>query len=455
MATGAVTTHSPNAARRLWAPRAWMPVAGQPGRGAWQSDVLLEVARDGTWQAVHAGAPCPDNAQRLSKPVMPGMVNAHSHAFQRAFVGLAERRATGSDDFWSWRDRMYGVALTITPERLLTVATGLYREMLQGGYTHVCEFHYLHHDLDGRPYAEPATMALALVEAACIAGIGLTLLPVVYERAGFDAPALRADQRRFAAQVPFALRVRDDVRRAAAANVLAGVALHSLRAVAPESVALLQSLTAGDTGPIHVHVAEQTGEVEACVAATGLRPVEWLSRHVALDARWQLVHATHTTPDEIAAVAATRAGIVLCPTTEANLGDGLPDLPGWLNAGVPLAIGSDAQMARSWSEELRWLEYGQRLMLRRRNVAASPESGYPSTAACLVDRSLAGGASAGGFTAWGLQCGARADLLVIDTDNDALHGVDPEYLLDALVFASPARPFAGTMVAGRWVFEAS
>ncbi len=450
-----MTTHNPGAARRLWAPRAWMPVAGQPGRGVWQSDVLLEVAPDGTWLAIEAGVACPDVAQRLSKPVMPGMVNAHSHAFQRAFVGLAERRETGSDDFWSWRDRMYGVALTITPERLLAVATGLYREMLQGGYTHVCEFHYLHHDLDGRPYAEPATMALALVEAACIAGIGLTLLPVVYERAGFDAPALRADQRRFAAQVPFALRVRDDVRRAAAANVLAGVALHSLRAVAPESVALLQSLTAGDTGPIHVHVAEQTGEVEACIAATGLRPVEWLSRHVALDARWQLVHATHTTPDEIAAVAATRAGIVLCPTTEANLGDGLPDLPGWLDADVPLAIGSDAQMARGWSEELRWLEYGQRLMLRRRNVAASPESGYPSTAARLVDRSLAGGASAGGLTAWGLQRGARADLLVIDTDDAALQGVDPEHLLDALVFASPARPFAATMVAGRWAFEVS
>ncbi len=453
MATGAVTTHNLSTARRMWAPRAWMPVTGQPGRGAWQSDVLLEVASDGTWHSVQAGVPCPDDAQRLSKPVMPGMVNAHSHAFQRAFVGLAERREAGSDDFWSWRDRMYGVALTITPERLLAVATGLYREMLQGGYTHVCEFHYLHHDLDGRPYADPATMAMALVEAARIAGIGLTLLPVVYERAGFDGHDLRTDQRRFAASVPFALRVRDAVRQAATANVLAGVALHSLRAVTPASVALLQSLTADDPGPIHVHVAEQTGEVEACIAATGLRPVEWLTRHVTLDARWQLVHATHTTPAEIAAVAATRAGIVVCPTTEANLGDGLPDLPGWLEADVPLAIGSDAQMSRGWSEELRWLEYGQRLMLRRRNVAASPETGYPSTAARLVDLCMVGGASAGGFTAWGLQRGARADLLVIGTDDDGMRGVDAEHLLDALVFASPARPFAATMVAGRWIVE--
>src|SRR5688500_13174698 len=434
----------PRPAQRLWAPRAWV-------QGRWQESVLLEVAADGTWAEVTPDTPCTPDMAALTGPVLPGLVNAHSHAFQRAFVGLAERRDSAHDDFWSWRDRMYGVALAITPEQLHQVATRLYRELLRGGYTQVCEFHYLHHASDGSRFADPLTMSRALVQAAQDTGIGLTLLPALYERAGFDAAGLRDDQRRFATTVDEVLALRDGVRAMNARNVSAGVAVHSLRAAKASSILQLVERCAGDAAPIHIHVAEQTAEVDDCVDASGLRPVEWLTRHVALDARWQLVHATHTLPAEIDAVAASGAGVVLCPSTEANLGDGLPDLPRWLGGATPLSIGSDSHVTRDWREELRGLEYAQRLALRRRNVAASPEAGEPSSAARLFERVRIGGAAAAGFAACGLQVGARADLLVLDGADPALIDVDNDHLLDTLVFSSPVRPFARVMVAGRWV----
>lgn len=430
-------------AQRLWAPRAWV-------QGRWHDSVLLEVAADGTWQRIAPHTPRPAGMHALPGPVLPGLVNAHGHAFQRAFAGLAERRDGVHDDFWSWRDRMYGVALTITPERLRAVATQLYRELLRGGYTQVCEFHYLHHAPDGARYADPLAMSRALVQAARDAGIGLTLLPVLYERAGFDAAGLRDDQRRFATTVDDVLALRDGVRALAVPNVGAGVAIHSLRAAKAASIAALAERLAGDAAPVHIHVAEQTAEVDDCIAATGLRPIEWLTRHVRLDSRWQLVHATHATPAEIDAVASSGAGVVLCPSTEANLGDGVPDLPRWLEGATSLAIGSDSHVTRDWREELRLLEYSQRLVLRRRNVAAAPEAGEPSTAARLFERMLAGGATAAGLGVAGLRTGARADLLVIDSDDPAFAGVDEAQLLDALVFSSPVRPFARVMVGGRW-----
>jgi len=432
----------------LWAPHAWVG-------GRWLAAVLLDVGPDGRWAAVTPNTPRAPGMTALPGPVLPGLVNAHSHAFQRAFVGLAERRDGEHDDFWSWRDRMYGVALTITPEQLHQVATRLYRELLRGGYTQVCEFHYLHHAPDGSRFADPLAMSRALVLAAQDTGIGLTLLPVLYERAGFDAAGLRDDQRRFATTVDDVLALRDGVRALQASHVSAGVAIHSLRAAKASSILALMTRCASDPGPIHIHVAEQTGEVDDCVAASGLRPIEWLTRHVALDARWQFVHATHAAPPEIDAVAASGAGVVLCPSTEANLGDGLPDLPRWLSSATPLSIGSDSHVTRDWREELRLLEYGQRLAQRRRNVAAAPEAGAPSTAARLFERVLASGAAAAGFATCGLQAGARADLLVLDNTDAALADVHPEHLLDTLVFSSPTLPFARVMVGGRWVTESS
>jgi formimidoylglutamate deiminase len=422
--------------RWLWAPSAWI-------EGRWRERVLLAIGDDGHWCDVQPDTPAPEAAERLQAPALPGLVDAHSHAFQRAFVGLAERRDSVHDDFWSWRDRMYRVALRITPAQLRAIATHLYAELLAGGYTQVCEFHYLQHAPDGSRYADPAELALALVEAAQATGIGLTLLPVLYERAGFTQPALRDDQRRFATTVDDVLALQ---RRMLGPGVNAGVAVHSLRGARPGSIA---ALAAAFEGPIHIHVAEQTAEVDDCLAATGCRPIEWLLQHTPLDARWQLVHATHSTPAEVEGVARSGAGVVICPGTEANLGDGLADLPGWLDSGAPLAVGSDSQVLRQWPEELRWLEYGQRLRLRQRNVAAAPGR-QPASAARLFDRVSSGGARAAGFARWGLQVGARADLLLLNTDDDALCGLPAGHGLDGLVFAAPVRPFSRTMVAGRW-----
>ncbi|MEY3253367.1 MAG: formiminoglutamate deiminase HutF [Pseudomonadota bacterium] len=432
----------------LWAAQAWV-------RGAWAHGVLLRVGADGRWAGVTSGVALPPpEAQVLPGAALPALVNAHSHAFQRAFVGLAERRDTAHDDFWSWRDRMYGVALRITPEQLQAVARHLYAELLAGGWSHTVEFHYLHHREDGTPYADEATMARALAEAAAEVGMGLTILPVLYERAGFATETLRADQRRFATDTAGVLRLRDAVRAWALPNVGAGVAVHSLRAARPASIHALAQALQGDSGPVHVHVAEQTAEVNDCLAATGRRPVQWLADEGLLDARWQLVHATHTEANEIAAVAATGAGVVICPGTEANLGDGFCDLPGWLASSAPLALGTDSHVTRGALEELRWLEYGQRLHLRRRNVAADaavPPAAQPSTAARLFERALAGGTGAAGLGSAGLRVGARADLLVLNEGDAALVGVPASHRLDALVFAAPTLPFVQTWVAGRRV----
>ena len=331
--------------RALWAAQAWLP-------GGWHESVRLAIAADGHWAAVEAGVPPGPDVLRLDGPALPGLVDAHSHSFQRAFAGRAERRAPGRphDDFWSWREAMYGVAGAIGPRALHAVAAQLNVELLRGGYTQVCEFHYLHGPADGAPPGQgedgPLAAALALADAATEAGIGLTLLPAIYERAGFAQPALRPEQRRFASSVGSVCAARDALRSAARPQVSAGLAIHSLRAATADSIRRLAERM--DDAPLHVHVAEQTGEVEDCLAATGRRPIEWLAAALPLDARWQLVHATHAEPDEIEAVAASGAGVVLCPGTEADLGDGLPDLPAWLGTATPLAVGSDSQVGRGW-----------------------------------------------------------------------------------------------------------
>ena len=433
----------------LWAPRAWLP-------GGWREDVLLGIGSNGCWSEVACDVAAdlvPAGTERLAGPLLPGLVDAHSHAFQRAFAGAAERRESASDDFWSWRDRMYGVALRIGPTELRAIAAQLYVELLRGGYTHVCEFHYLQRDVDGSDYADPLAMSWALADAAAEAGIGLTILPVLYERAGFATAALRDEQRRFRASPAEVFDAAARIGASGRRHVHAGLAIHSLRAAAADSIDGIGRLAAGFDGPIHIHVAEQVAEVDDCLGATGMRPIERLAHAHRLDGRWQLVHATHATAAEIDAVAASGAGVVLCPSTEANLGDGLTDLPRWLAAGVPMTVGSDSQATRDWREELRLLEYGQRLTLRRRNVAAAPEAGLASTAERLFSRLLQGSAAAGGLTAWGLADGARADALLLDPGDGGLLGIPAAKSLDALVFSSPQPPWRDVMVAGRWVLR--
>ena len=433
-------------ARAFWAPQAWVD-------GRWQAQVLLECGAGGDWERITPGvASAPPGATVLAGPALPGLVDAHSHAFQRAFAGLAERREQDSDDFWSWRDRMYGVALRITPAQLQAVAAQLYVELLQGGYTQVCEFHYLQHDVDGQPYGDPATLAWSLCDAAEATGIGLTVLPVLFERAGFDRAPLRHDQRRFRTTPAEVQALYRSIAAARRPRVNAGIAIHSLRGASPEAIADLLRRVGDADLPVHIHVAEQTAEVDACLAETGQRPIEHLchgaSGQPVPDTRWQLVHATHATPAEIDAVALAGAGIVLCPSTEANLGDGVPDLPRWLAADVPISLGSDSQVTRSWPEELRWLEYAQRLTRRVRNVGAAPERGQASTAARLFDAVLAGGGRAAGHTLWGFTADARADLLVLDANAPGMLGVPASSRLDALVFATDAPALCEVYVAG-------
>jgi formimidoylglutamate deiminase len=430
----------------LWAERAWIA-------GGWVTHVALEIDAAGRWAAITPGVITPPaHAQVVAGPLLPALVDAHSHSFQRAFAGLAERRESDSDDFWSWRDRMYRVALRIAPQQLRAVAAHLFVELLRGGYTHVCEFHYLQHDHDGKPYADPLELSWAVADAAQEAGIGLTLLPVLYERAGFTQPALRDDQRRFRTSPQNVWAAQHSVATSGRRHVSAGIAIHSLRAATPQSIRMLRKLAEGFGGPIHIHVAEQLAEVDDCVAATGVRPLEWLVRERLLDSRWSLVHATHAVPGEIAAVAATGAGVVVCPGTEGNLGDGLCDLPGWLDAGAPVTLGSDSHVTREWREELRWLDYGQRLQRHQRNVAAAPVAGEPSTAQRLFERVVDGRPA--GESRGGLVRGARADALVVDAQGASLLGIPAPQLLDALVFSSPGRPWRDVMVAGRWVVQA-
>ncbi|MEB2398449.1 MAG: formimidoylglutamate deiminase [Alcaligenaceae bacterium] len=415
--------------------QAWAEAALLPA--GWARRVLLEWGADGTLARVRADCDAPAGCTVLPGPVIPGLPNLHSHAFQRGFAGLTEFRAQDADSFWSWRDLMYRFAARIQPAQLEAIATWLYVEMLEAGYTSVCEFHYLHHDPSGRPYAEPHALSLALLRAARRAGIGMTLLPVLYQHSNFGGQAPTEGQRRFVHRTEDMLRLLERLQpecRAQGAQL--GLAPHSLRAVTPASLRdSLAGLDAIDSrAPIHIHIAEQTKEVDDCLAWSGRRPVQWLLDAAPVDERWCLVHATHMTRDE--ALAAARSGAVagLCPTTEANLGDGIFDLAQWRQAQGRWGIGSDSHICVNAAEELMLLEYTQRLAARRRNVLA--DDAQPGVAAAALLAAVAGGAQAAGRPVAGLAPGQSADFAVLDTRHIALCGLDPQDMLSAHVFAS-------------------
>jgi formimidoylglutamate deiminase len=424
-----------------FADHAWLPDGFVPG-------ARIDSGSAGVIRGVNHSARA-TGAGRLGRYVVPGMPNLHSHAFQRAMAGLAERQSNPDDSFWTWREVMYAFAGRIGPDELCAIAAQLYVEMLKAGYTQVCEFHYLHHQPDGSPYADPAAMSLALIEAARETGIGLTLLPTLYMTGGFDGRPLSERQRRFRHDVDGYLRLFERLQREESGLVRVGVALHSLRAV-PET-AMRAVLDSGLTRecPIHIHIAEQIGEVQDSLAIRNARPVEWLLDHAPVDARWCLVHATHLTDAEMRRLASSGAVAGLCPTTEANLGDGLFPLKSYLDAGGRIGIGSDSHISVSVVEELRWLEYGQRLATRRRNISASRAS--PNTGETLFRHALAGGASASGVPVGALAAGSRADFVVLDDTSPLLAGRDAEHVLDSWVFAGNTSLIRHVTVAGETV----
>jgi formimidoylglutamate deiminase len=383
------------------------------------------------WQADAGSAP--------GRWVVPGIPNLHSHAFQRAMAGLAEHQTNPNhgglggrdthDSFWTWRETMYRFAARFDPDTLYAVAAQLYAEMLEAGYTTVCEFHYLHHAPDGNPHADRAAMSRALIAAARDTGIRLTLLPVLYMSGGFDGRALGERQRRFGHDVDGFLALLDLLRKQEDDTVRIGCALHSLRAV-PEA-AMHEVVAALPTDArIHIHIAEQIGEVQDCVALRGARPVEWLLANADVDARWTLVHATHLTDVEVAGLARSGATVAICPTTEANLGDGLFPLRAYLDAGGAWGVGSDSQISVSPIEELRWLEYGQRLATRHRNIAVRADSS--SVGETLLSSTHASGPNATGHAIEGAN---GTDWITLDTDAPQFAGMTAADAVDRWIFS--------------------
>jgi formimidoylglutamate deiminase len=423
------TSHTPD---QLFAPHALLPTG-------WAQNVMLRWDPSGRLLQVQTQAQPEAGTPVAEGPVVPGLPNVHSHAFQRVFAGLTEYRTAtqGQDSFWSWRTQMYRFALRISPAQLETIATCLYLEMLASGYTSVCEFHYLHHAEDGQPYADESTLAQCLLRAAKATGMGLTLLPVLYQSSGFGEQSPLAEQRRFIRSTDNMLRLLQTLKPICdAQGARLGLAPHSLRAVPPASLhAVLAGLDAIDeSAPIHIHIAEQIAEVQACLAWSGQRPVQWLLANTEVNARWCLVHATHMDAQEYQSAAQSGAVTGLCPSTEANLGDGLFDLPQWLAAGGAWAIGSDSHVCVDAAEELMLLEYGQRLCTGQRNVLASPAHAHTATALWLA--ACAGGARASARAIAGLMPGQQADLVELDAQHPALAGLSAPDMLAGHLFAS-------------------
>jgi formimidoylglutamate deiminase len=430
----------------------------------WVRNARVTVEEDGSIDRIDvpppgagADAQAAEDAEKIRGIVVPGMSNAHSHAFQRAMAGDAELRLSSRDSFWTWRQAMYALANRITPEDLKLLATQLFVEMLKTGYTAVAEFHYLHRRPDGSVYVESNALWDAVGAAAEAAGIALTFLPALYQSSDFGAAPLKPEQARFALETDRFLRAVEAQLRADGAGEFrthrTGVAFHSLRAVPlpviTRAVHALKGMSADL--PLHIHVAEQMREVESCVAHAGRRPIEVLLDTGLLDPHWCLVHATHSTPAELQGI--VDAGSVVCVsiTTEANLGDGFFDAARFLKMGGRLCVGSDSQSTVSPAEELRWMEYQARLRKRRRAVLAGPAEGHVGTR--LWRDAARDGARAIGQPTGVIEVGARADWLVLDRDHPSMAGTADESALDHLLFAGGSAAIRRVMVAGRWVIE--
>jgi formimidoylglutamate deiminase len=412
----------------------------------WAKDVRIEIGHDGVITSVIAGARG-DDAEHLAGPAIPAMANLHSHAFQRGMAGLGEAHTRQGDDFWSWREVMYRFLDRIGPAEVEAIATQLYVEMVEAGYARVCEFHYLHNDPDGRPYADPLEMARAHVRAARTAGIGLTLVPVLYTHSTFGGREPNHGQRRFIQSTEQYLQMVSDLAAEADGFDLA-ISVHSLRAVTPGQIAQVLAVAPADV-PVHIHVAEQTREVSDCLEWSGKRPVRWLIDNVGLNDSWRLVHATHMSEDEAHDAAQTGAVAVLCPTTEGNLGDGFFQADAWIEANGVIGLGTDSHVTIDPREELRWLDYGRRLNHQKRGLA-QPAS-LPNPGAALWLETARADARGGGAHTGRIEPGWRADFLVLDGDHPNLTGRSGDAILDSLVFVSTPgpSPISETWVGGK------
>jgi formiminoglutamate deiminase len=410
----------------------------------WADQVVVEIGADGLITRVAPGAAKGD-AERIAGIALPGLPNLHCHAFQRGMAGLAERRGPVGDSFWTWREVMYRFLSALTPDDVEAIAAYAYMEMLEAGFTTVGEFHYLHHDPAGRPYADIGEMAARIAAASAATGIGLTLLPSLYTYGGFGGAAPNHGQIRFINPtdrfVTLMVRSREIVAKLPGAAI--GIAPHSLRAVSPEQLREVAAVFAD--GPVHIHAAEQTKEVDDCVASLGARPVQWLLDEMGVDRRWCLIHATHMTDDETMRLAHAGAVAGLCPLTEGSLGDGIFNGETYLAANGRFGIGSDSNIQIDAPAELRQLEYSQRLKARARNVMTMTEG--ESTGRSLYTRALSGGAQALGQPIGALAPGHRADIVVLDAEHPDLAGATGDMALDVLVF-STGRGLIRTVIAG-------
>jgi formimidoylglutamate deiminase len=415
----------------------------------WARDVRIAVEGGLVVSVTSDGEVAPgDERHRIG---LPGISNLHSHAFQRGMAGLAERRGAAADSFWTWRDVMYRFAGCMTPDDIEVVTAQAYAEMLEAGFTRVGEFHYIHHDVSGVPYGNLGELAERVAAASHAVGIGLTLLPVFYAHAGFGGRPPDEGQRRFINDLDRFSRLMEASRQAVAGQqgALVGVAPHSLRAVTPDELEAVVALAGAC--PIHIHIAEQIGEVDECIAWSRQRPLQWLFDHAPVDRRWCLVHATHATGTEIRALADSGAVAGLCPVTEANLGDGTFNAPEFIERGGVFGVGTDSNVLIGLADELRQLEYSQRVALKARNVMASDITA--STGRALFERALQGGSQALGLTKTGIVEGAFADIVSLNADDVALAGRSGDAILDSWIFGAGRQLVDCVWARGRKVVE--
>ncbi len=417
----------------------------------WHDNVRLTVDASGTIINVSKNAPISSGDERLGW-VMPGLVNCHSHAFQRAMAGYTEYRVSDTDTFWSWRETMYRYANAINPEQLLDVSAYLYMELIKQGYTSVAEFHYLHHQPDGNHYPHVSQFSESIIGAANNSGINLTLLPTLYMNSGLENAPLLQTQQRFGNTIESFLTIWEQAQHHCQAhhqhNIGAG--LHSIRAVPKEAISeILHHIKSHEQStPVHIHIAEQIKEVEQCIKHLGCRPVEWLLDTIDVDKSWCLVHATHMTEEETIALAKTEATVGLCPSTEANLGDGVFPLTQFLDSRGHIAIGSDGNTCTNPMEEMRLLEYGQRLVMHNRNISSNATQKHTGTR--LMRECLNGGARSIATKTGAIEAGYRADLLVLDHQSPDLSTTDDEFIMDTLLFAPNQSLVKSVMATGKW-----